>query len=222
MDAEAAHHHRRLAADEAQQHPGETQRRHLAVADEIVAGAQEHGGADQHPGQGEDEELQQQRHQRRREDRRHEARGDAEQQDRLVERHAEVQQRGALGGRRDVTAPEDLGEHAHGDVAEAVLPALLLAQPGLAVGRQLARHRDAGQVHRAPALDPAAIGEIEVLSDGVALPPAACLDRRTLPDAAGAVERQWITGPIARRLLDAEVGVERHHLHLGQCILVRI
>ena len=29
-------------------------------------------------------------------------------------------------------------------------------------------------------------------------------------------------GPAARRLLDAEMSVERHHLHLGQRILMRI
>ena len=31
-----------------------------------------------------------------------------------------------------------------------------------------------------------------------------------------------MAGPAARRLLDAEMGVERHHLHLGQRVLVRI
>ena len=81
---------------------------------------------------------------------------------------------------------------------------------------------DAGQEHRAPALDPAAIGEVEILGDGIALPAAAGLDRRALPDAAGAVERQRMAGPAARRLLDAEMGVERHHLHLGERVLVRI
>ena len=74
----------------------------------------------------------------------------------------------------------------------------------------------------APALDPAAIGEVEVLGDRVALPAAAGLDRGALPDAAGAVERQRMAGPVARRLLDAEMGVERHHLHLGERVLVRI
>src|SRR5204862_3111522 len=112
--------------------------------------------------------------------------------------------------------------HAQRDVAKAVLPALLLAQPGLGVGRQLARYRDAGQEHRAPALDPAAIGQVEILGDGIALPAAAGLDRGALPDAAGAVERQRMARPEARRLLDAEVGVEGYHLHLGQRVLVRV
>ena len=31
-----------------------------------------------------------------------------------------------------------------------------------------------------------------------------------------------MASPAARRLLDAEVGVERHHLHLGQRVLVRV
>ena len=127
-----------------------------------------------------------------------------------------------LADGRDVAALQDLREHPHRDVAEAVLPALLLAQPGLGVGRQFARHADAGEEQRAPALHPAAIGEIEILGDGVALPAAAGIDRRALPDAAGAVEGQRMAGPAARRLLDAEMGVERHHLHLGERVLVRI
>ena len=48
------------------------------------------------------------------------------------------------------------------------------------------------------------------------------LDGRALPDAAGAVERQRMAGPATGRLLDAEMGVERDHLHLGERVLVRI
>src|ERR1700716_4293638 len=116
-----------------------------------------------------------------------------------------MQQRRRLCRRRDVAAAQDRRDHAKRDVTEAVLPALLLAQPGRGVGRQLAGHRDAGQEQGAPALDPATVGEVEVLGDGVALPAAAGLDRGALPDAAGAVEGQWMAGPAARRLLDAEM-----------------
>src|SRR5437868_10668671 len=111
-----------------------------------------------------------------------------------------MQQRRSLGGRADVAAPQDDREHAQRDMTEAVLPALLLAKPGLAVLRQLARHRDAGQERRAPALHPAAIGEIEILGDGIALPAATRLDRRPLPDATRAVEGQRMARPVARRL----------------------
>ena len=89
-------------------------------------------------------------------------------------------------------------------MAEAVLPALLLTQPGRGVGRQFAGHRHAGQEQGPPALDPAAVGEVEIFGDGIALPAAARLDRSALPDAAGPVEGQRMAGPAARRLLDAD------------------
>ena len=107
-------------------------------------------------------------------------------------------------------------------MAETVLPALLLAQPGLGVGGQLARHADTGQEQRPPALHPSAIGKIEILGDGIALPAATGLDGRTLPDAACPVEGQRMPRPAARRLLDAEMGIERDHLHLGERVFMRI
>ena len=133
-----------------------------------------------------------------------------------------MKQRRALRGPTDRPALQDLREHAHGHVTEAVLPALLLAQPGLGVGRQLARHTDAGQEQRPPALHPAAIGKVEILGDRVALPTAAGVDRRPLPDSTGTVEGERVARPAARRLLDAEMSVEGDHLHLGERILARI
>ena len=133
-----------------------------------------------------------------------------------------MQERCELGRQSDVATPQDRPDHAKPDMPEAILPALLLSQPSLAIGRQLARHGYADQKHGSPALYPTAIGKVEVLGHGVALPTSAGLDGSALPDPAGAVERQRVARPIARRLLNPEMGVERDHLHLGECVLVRI
>ena len=68
-------------------------------------------------------------------------------------------------------------------MAKAILPALLLTQPRLGVGRQFARDADTRQEQGAPTLDPTAIGEVEILGDGIALPaaPASMAARCQMP-----------------------------------------
>src|SRR6516165_5837749 len=103
-----------------------------------------------------------------------------------------------------------------------LVPAELLVAPDAQRIGKLARHPNCVQVERPPACQLRAVAEVEILGQGVGLPPASRLNCAAAPDPAGAVEWDNAAGPAPRRLLDREVALQHHLLGAGHTILRRV
>ena len=117
---------------------------------------------------------------------------------------------------------QDAAEQLPGRLDRSLGPAELLALEAVDVHRQLARHGELRQVDELPAGELGAVGEVEVLGQGVVLPAAGGGDRLAAPDAGGAVEVEEAAGAVARRVLDHEVAVEEDRLHAGEQRVVAV
>ncbi len=98
----------------------------------------------------------------------------------------------------------------------ALGPAVLLVLEGVHLDRHFGQRDQVLQVDEAPALHLGAVGQIEVLRQGVVLPAPGIVDRGTAPDAGRAVEVEEAPGTAATAVLDDEVPIEQHRLHLRQ------
>src|SRR5581483_12209532 len=81
---------------------------------------------------------------------------------------------------------------------------------------ELGRHHDVVRVGRAQAGEEGAVGDVEVLGQGVVAPAAGALQGGLAPDPGGAVEVEPEAAGAARGLLDGEVPVDGQRLQAGE------
>src|SRR5947209_20318908 len=75
-----------------------------------------------------------------------------------------------------------------GGLGKAFVPTALLPPPARQAVRQLAWHGYGGEIQGAPSSHLGTVAEIEILCERIAMPSTRSLDRRSPPNAAGAVE----------------------------------
>jgi hypothetical protein len=92
-------------------------------------------------------------------------------------------------------------------------PPVLLRFERVHLHRHFRRRDEVGNEDEPPAPQLRPVAEIQVLGERVVLPPAGVVNRRPPPDAGGPVEVEEPAAPIARAMLEDEMGVEQNRLN---------
>ena len=114
------------------------------------------------------------------------------------------------------SASPDGGQKLFGRLNQAFRPAGLLGLEGIHLHRKLRGALDGRVVHKLPATQLRAVGEVCVLGERVVLPAAGVGDGRAPPHPGRAVEVEEAPGKIPPAVLDNEVSVEQNRFHFGQ------
>src|ERR1700758_4062796 len=119
-----------------------------------------------------------------------------------------------LAPQRQSHAPDTREKLARG-LRVTLIPTELLVAPDAQRIWEFSGHPHGVQIERPPACQLRAVAKVEILGQGIGLPPASGLDCAAAPDPAGTVERDNTTGPATRRLLDRKMALEDHLLAAG-------
>ena len=117
---------------------------------------------------------------------------------------------------RQMLGAQDARQQLDGGLHRALGPAVGLLLEADHFRRKLGRGAELRQVDELPALDLAAVAEIEVFGERVVLPAAGVVDGGAAPDAGRAVEVHEPAAAVAGGVLDDEVAVEEDRLALGE------